>query len=163
MLFGVFGIWQCVLTHDEANGVFKCTSVLPCFLDLDWYCWCSLVWVSKMDFLTEMCSVLKADFRCNLMKWFQTVFKGFLNLQIDLKHSLSVQNNFNSCICYNVKFYSADWTPPFVHLGLRIYPTIDGFCWNDPTGKHIDCLSEVWSLEVHTHSLYTKKWDPAMM
>lgn len=78
-------------------------------------------------------------------EWFQTVIKGFFNLQMDLKHSLSVQNDFITSfkIFYHVKIHSADLTPPFFHPGLHIYPTAYGFCWNDPTGKDIDCLSEV--------------------
>lgn len=61
-----------VLTHDETNGVFKCTSVLHCLLDIDCYCWGSLVWVSKMDFLTEICIFLKADV-FNVVIWWNVL------------------------------------------------------------------------------------------
>lgn len=124
-----------------------------CFLDIDCYCWSSLVWVFKMDFLTEIFSFLKADV-FNFVKWFPTMIKFFLiyrwtwHIPCHSKMILIIALK----TFYHVRIHSAGLTPPFFHPGLRIYPTI-GFYWNDPTGKLIDCLSEVSLKSWGSHTL----------
>lgn len=56
-------------------------------------------------------------------EWFQTVIKGFFNLQMDLKHSLSVQNDFNTCIW--------DMSHPFCRFDPSIFPSRPSYISNN--------------------------------